>query len=88
MHYGSNYTLLGMRVTKAGWCRRRGGPGDWQQCQVAPSAGQIITVAVWQTSALSFRRLARLLTHSAKEMAEDSTGRRNEFIHTLLVPRG
>ena len=22
-------TLLGRGVTKAGWCRRRGGPGDW-----------------------------------------------------------
>ena len=22
-------TLLGCRVTKAGWCLRRGGPGDW-----------------------------------------------------------
>ena len=41
MHYGSNYTLLGMRVTKARWCRRRGGPGDWQQCQVAPSSGTL-----------------------------------------------
>ena len=47
IHDGSNYTLLGMLVTKAGWCRRRGGPDDWQQCQVAPGAGQIITVAPW-----------------------------------------
>ena len=23
------HTLLGRGVTKAGWCRRRGGPGDW-----------------------------------------------------------
>ena len=29
-------TLLGCRVTKAGWCRRRGGPGD---CTAARSGG-------------------------------------------------
>ena len=29
-------TLLGCRVTKAGWCRRRGGPGD---CTEARSGG-------------------------------------------------
>ena len=28
--------------------RRRGGPGDWQQCQVSPSAGRIITGASWR----------------------------------------